>query len=957
MSNRGRPSTGKDAAGKGTAAKRAASRGAAVKATPAMAQYLELKAAHPDYLLFYRMGDFYELFFDDAKVAAETLGIALTKRGKHAGQDVPMCGVPVHAAEEYLHKLIRAGLRVAICEQMEDPAEAKKRGYKAVVRREVVRLVTPGTLTEDTLLEPARHNYLLAIARHRASNTLALAWADISTGDVLVMEAAPEQLAAELERIDPGEVLLPEPLLEEEALKPALKPLGGAITPLPASRFDSTAAERRLKEHYRVAALDAFGPLSRAEIAAAGALLDYITLTQIGALPALKPPRRVEQGRWMLIDAAARRSLELVRAQDGSRRGTLLSVLDGTRTPAGARLLAERIAAPLADADAINARLDVVQWFFERPEQRAEARALLRGAPDMERALSRLSLARGGPRDLAAMRDGLATARELASALMTAASGIDAPPALLQQALDTLAAPDDGLGEHLRAALAEELPPRASDGGFIRPGHSAELDELRTLRDEGRRMIAALQQKYAEMTGIRSLKVRHNNVLGYFVEVTSANAPKITDGEHAAQFIHRQTMANAMRFTTTELSGLEQRLNSAAERARQLELAMFETLRQQVLDTAALLARKAAALAELDVHAALAEQAERHRWVRPRVDDSPLFHVRGGRHPVVEAALRREGGDFVPNDCFLRARQPREPGGMDDVSRAAAGANDAPAEERAQPLQPMPEAAIWLLTGPNMAGKSTFLRQNALIAVMAQAGSFVPAESARIGVVDRLFSRVGAADDLARGRSTFMVEMVETAAILRQATDRSLVILDEIGRGTATYDGLAIAWAVIEHLHEANRARVLFATHYHELTALAGRLASLANVTMKVREYRGEVVFLHEVGPGAADRSYGIQVARLAGLPEAVIARAEEVLRQLEEGGQAERARQIIDDLPLFSAAPREREPEHAGAPASARLRELLAALEALNPDDLTPREALEALYRLRALQREMNED
>ena len=968
----GKSSTGKSSTGKAAGSK--------TSATPAMAQYLELKAAHPDYLLFYRMGDFYELFFDDARVASQALGIALTKRGKHAGQDIPMCGVPVHAAEEYLHKLIRAGHRVAICEQMEDPAEAKKRGSKAVVRREVVRLVTPGTLTEETLLSPASHNYLLAIARLRSEPALGLAWADISTGDFHVMQTTPENLGNELERLAPGEVLLPEPLQQDETIATALRHGGAMSTPLPASRFDSLAAERRLCEHYQVAALDAFGSFSRAEIAAAGALLDYIALTQIGTLPALKPPRRQEPGRWMLVDAAARRSLELVRNQSGSRKGSLLAVLDLTRTPAGARLLAERIASPLAEADAINARLDAVQWFHEREALRADVREALRRAPDMERALSRLSLNRGGPRDLAAIRDGLATAATLAARLRQhSADGIDLPPALLASAIDALQRDDGGLGRELQAALADDdLPLLARDGGFVRHGYRPALDELRTLRDDGRRMIAALQQKYAELTGIRSLKVRHNNVLGYFVEVTAANAGKITDGEHRDLFIHRQTLASAMRFTTSELAELEQKLNDAAQRAQALEMEIFDNLRQQVLAAADVINARAAALAELDVQAALAEAAIRHHWRRPQVEDGPVFHIRGGRHPVVEAALRSEGGDFVPNDCFLRANTPA--GHHDDGMQEAASsgtARAATAEERAALLSPMPEAAIWLLTGPNMAGKSTFLRQNALICIMAQAGSFVPAEAARIGVVDRLFSRVGASDDLARGRSTFMVEMVETAAILRQATERSLVILDEIGRGTATYDGLAIAWAVLEHLHDVNRSRVLFATHYHELTALAGRLDALANVTMKVREHAGEVVFLHEVGPGAADRSYGIQVARLAGLPPAVISRAREVLQQLEESGQAERVRDLIEDLPLFAAGSARSETgsarsetssasnmagnagHHTPAPATAADPATLALLDhlrAIEPDDLTPRQALQVLYELKARLREAEE-
>ena len=901
--------------------------GTPAKATPAMAQYLELKAANPGYLLFYRMGDFYELFFDDAEVASRCLGIALTKRGKHAGEDIPMCGVPVHAAEEYLHKLIRAGYRVAVCEQMEDPAEAKKRGSKAVVRREVVRLVTPGTLTEDNLLEPARHNYLAALARVKATGEMALAWADISTGDFSVMPVAPRDLASELARLEPGEVLVADTLLAEEPVAQALKAVSTTVTPLPPSRFDSAAGERRLKEHFSVSALEGFGSFSRAEVAAAGALLDYVALTQIGALPAMKPPRRAAAGSVMQIDAATRASLEIVRTQSGKRAGSLLAAVDMTVTGAGGRELAERITAPLTDPAAVNARLDAVGWFVEEQEAREWLRERLRQVPDMARALSRITLGRGGPRDLAAIRDGLLAARDIAADL-AALPGLAGPPREIADALAELAADDGGLAAALADALADELPLLARDGGFIRAGYSPELDEQRALRDESRRVIAALQAKYADLTGVKSLKVRHNNVLGYFVEVTANNAPRLQEMKET--FIHRQTMANAMRFTTVELSDLESRINSAAARALALETEFFGRLVEQVRERAGMVSARAGALAVLDVCAALAELAVRRRWVRPVVDGSSAFLVRAGRHPVVEQAVERAGeGPFVPNDCYLVA-DPR----------------DAEAPDPAPP-EGMEPKAVWLVTGPNMSGKSTYLRQNVLIAILAQAGSFVPAEAARIGIVDRLFSRVGASDDLARGRSTFMVEMVETAAILNQATPRSLVILDEIGRGTATYDGLAIAWACVEHLHEVNRCRALFATHYHELTALAQRLERVAGVTVKVREWKGEVIFLHEVVPGAADRSYGIQVARLAGLPPAAVARAEEVLRMLEEGRDEARRRQLVDDLPLFSASAAA--PQAAPPAEEAReLKELADMLRNLHPDDMTPREALEALYALK---------
>ena len=880
------------------------------KATPMMAQYLDLKAAHPDGLLFYRMGDFYELFFDDAVAAAAALDITLTKRGKHDGADVPMCGVPVHSADAYLTRLIRKGFKVAVCEQAEDPAAARKRGgAKALVAREVVRIVTPGTLTEEALLDARRHNYLAALAEVRGG--LALAWLDMSTGDFRSQAVAAEAVGAALARLDPGEILLPEPLLGRADLYETFADWKAALSPLPASRFDSVNGAKRLEALYRVKALEAFGDFSRAEIAACGAVVDYVDQTQKGRLPHLAPPRHLKPGAHMEIDAATRRNLELDRALAGGRAGSLLAAIDRTRTGPGARLLARRLAAPLTDPAEIDARLDLVQHFVEDAAARAGARDALGAIPDLERALSRLTVGRGGPRDLAAIRDGLAGADDL-RATLTPAAGLAPPPALLAGALADMAC-RDALVERLERALAPDPPAFARDGGFIAQGYAPQLDELRALRDESKRLIANLQARYAKETGIASLKIRHNNVLGYFIDVTATHADKLL-ADAGGTFIHRQTMASGARFTTVELSDLADRITTAGDKALALEQSLFEDLTGEVAARAAPIGRAAAALAEIDVGAGLAELAVDRRYCRPKLDDGHAFDIRGGRHPVVEAALAAAGGDgFVPNDCDL-------------------------AEDR----------RIWLITGPNMAGKSTFLRQNALIAILAQMGAFVPADSAHIGVVDRLFSRVGAADDLARGRSTFMVEMVETAAILNQAGPRSLVILDEIGRGTATFDGLSIAWATVEHLHEVNRSRTLFATHYHELTALAARLDGLSPHAMRIKEWEDEIVFLHEVAPGAADRSYGIHVARLAGLPAAAVARAEAVLADLEQGEQAGALARLADDLPLFRAAP----PPAAHSPA-ARPPEpspVEAALGEVNPDDLTPKAALDLLYRLKGL-------
>jgi DNA mismatch repair protein MutS len=873
--------------------------GTSAAVTPMMAQYLEIKQDHPDALLFYRMGDFYELFFDDATAAAEALDIALTKRGKHLGEDIAMCGVPVHSAESYLLTLIRKGFRVAVCEQMEDPAAAKKRGSKAVVRREVVRLVTPGTLTEESLLDARRHNYLAAVAEVRGQ--IALAWADISTGSLSVMTCTRVALGPELARLTPREVLVPEG--KQDDFGPTVEDGGGALTVLGNAAFDSTNGAARLCKLYAVESLDGFGTFARHEIAALAAVVDYLEITQKGQLPLLRPPVKEYRETVMQIDAATRRSLELTASMNGGRNGSLLGAVDRTVTAAGARLLERRLSAPSRRLETVQSRLDSVDWALGQADLAEDLRETLKSVHDLDRALSRLALDRGGPRDMAALRDSIAAAQAIHARLPADMSG------LLAAARDDLVGLD-ALGAALDAALVADPPMLTRDGGFIASGHDDALDEARTLRDEGRSVIARLQADYAEQAGVAALKIKHNNVLGYFIETTATHAGKMMKPPLSETFIHRQTTANQVRFTTLELSELETRILNAGGHALEIEKRLFAGLRQQVLDHAAQLSTLARALAELDVILALARLAREEGWTRPRVDDSRRFEIAGGRHPVVEAALKRDGAAFVANDCDLS------------------------------------DHSVWLLTGPNMAGKSTFLRQNALIAALAQTGSFVPARSAHIGLVSQVFSRVGASDDLARGRSTFMVEMVETAAILNQADDRALVILDEIGRGTSTYDGLSIAWATLEHLHEVNRSRCLFATHYHEMTALSDRLENVENATVRVREWEGEVVFMHEVTRGTAEGSYGVQVARLAGMPGPVLDRARVVLEMLEkgerDGGTA--SDRLIDDLPLFAATP--------DAPAQTTLDEspVEQRLKAVHPDALSPREALDLVYELKAL-------
>ena len=870
--------------------------------TPMMAQYLAIREANPGALLFYRMGDFYEMFFDDAVAAAAALDIALTKRGQHMGQDIPMCGVPVHSAEGYLLALIRKGFRVAIAEQLEDPAEAKKRGSKSVVRRDVVRLVTPGTLTEESLLEARRHNFLAAWADVRDDG--ALAWVDISTGEFRVMGCPSARLAPEIARLSPRELLISE--TNEAALGGMASDFGLALTPLARASFDSQGAERRLCALFNVETLDAYGTFSRAELSAMGAIADYLEMTQRGKLPLVRAPVREAPGGTVQIDAATRRNLELTQALSGGRDGSLLAVIDRTITAAGARLLERRISAPSRDLSEIRNRHDSVRFLLEQSRIQNDLRADLRRCPDLDRALSRLALDRGGPRDMAAIRNGLEQAGQIAPRLAQA----DAP-LQLQAAAQALTG-HDALVALLQAALIAEPPLLARDGGFIAPGYDSELDETRALRDEGRGVIAKMQANYVAQTGIQALKIKHNNVLGYFIETTATHAERMLAAPLSETFIHRQTTANQVRFTTVALNELETRILNAGNHALEIEKRLYDSLKGAILDHSGPIGETARALAEIDLAGAFADIAAADNWVEPVVDTSRAFEIEAGRHPVVEHALKRSGEPFVANDCALTD-------------------GDTP--------------AIWLLTGPNMAGKSTFLRQNAIIALLAQAGSFVPARRAHIGLVSQLFSRVGAADDLARGRSTFMVEMVETAAILNQADDRALVILDEIGRGTATYDGLSIAWAVMEHLHEVNRCRALFATHYHEMTALSAKLTGVENATVAVKEWEGEVIFLHEVRKGAADRSYGVQVARLAGLPETVVARARIVLDALEkgerEGGGNKRA--IIDDLPLFAVSAPPPPAPQAASQVEARLKTLL-------PDEMSPRDALAALYELRAL-------
>ncbi|MFC4293390.1 DNA mismatch repair protein MutS [Sphingorhabdus arenilitoris] len=871
------------------AAKNSKEKSAANGPTPMMVQYLALKEKAQDCLLFYRMGDFFELFFEDAKIAAETLDIALTSRGSHGGDPIPMCGVPVHSSEAYLAKLIKAGHRVAIAEQTETPEEAKARGgYKALVSRDIIRFVTAGTLTEDSLLDSWAQNMLACICE--IGGEVGIAAADISTGHFEVATLAPKLIAAELARIGPSELIVAEGF--------AHPPVGAIIRPK--ADFDSASGEQALRVHFALESPSATAHLTRAECGAAGGLLAYLAHAGQGKMPFLKMPVQRSHAEHMLIDRATRESLEITAGQRGGRAGSLLHEADRTVTGAGARMLAADLAAPLMDRQAIEARLELVRWFHDAPLLRDAVRAALRQMPDIARALGRIVAGRGSPRDLGQLRDGLDAGRALRERL----GAMEARPALLDRILPAL----DGHGamvDKLMRALIPQPPTEASQGGYIAEGYDAALDSLRLAGRDARQAIAAMEARYREQTGVAALKIKHNAVLGYFVEVPARHGDALLRADSG--FTHRQTMAGAVRFNSPELHEEAMRITQAGGHAIAAEAAHLEEMLEAAIARRAAIAASADTLARIDVASALAERAVQSGWCAPIFDSEPVIEIEGGRHPVVESALSKGSERFVANDCAL-----------------------APADR------------LWLVSGPNMGGKSTFLRQNALIILLAQAGSFVPASSARLGLVDRLFSRVGASDNLAQGQSTFMVEMVETAAILAQATERSFVILDEVGRGTSTYDGLALAWAIVEAIHENNRCRCLFATHYHELTRLTDSLDALSLHHVRAKEYKGDLVLLHEVGPGPADRSYGIAVAKLAGISPHVLARAKDVLDRLEKGrAQTGGIAAGLGDLPLFSAAL---------DAAEAKVDSLREKLTDLDIDALSPRDALDLLYDLKKL-------
>lgn len=884
--------------------------------TPSMKQFMDIKKQYPEYLLFYRMGDFYELFFDDAKIASQVLSLTLTRRNKSEKSDIPMCGVPFHAYEQYLETLIKQGYKVAICEQMETPEEAKKRGAKALVRRDVIRLVTAGTLTEDNILKSHQNNYLLCCVKY--FDTLGFAWIDMSTGDFYTRqtEIKNNKIASDLQSfisvIEPSEIIIPDSFRKIKELMDFISFYQDKLTVLPSERFHVTNMQKFLEKAYHVSTLEAFGNFSKAEISAAGVILDYLDNTQKGKMPRLKVPLHFNTSQFMEIDSATRSNLELLKTTKGEREHSLLSTIDKTVTGCGGRLLSSRIRMPSIHIAEINRRLDLIDFFVHIPDLKDDIRTLLKESSDLERSVSRLSVERGGPRDIAEIGQTLSLIPKIKK-LITNFGRYDKLVEKLPEAMENLLqkfGDFSNLQNRIQSALKEtrELPAHTRDGGFIRSGYDAVLDEINDTKNHKEKILHELELKYTQETGVTGLKIKYNNLIGYYIDIPAKYTKEILQNP---KFIHRQSVLNSGRFTTMELSEVERSIFGAADKALAKELVLFDELALSILSASNKISQAAEVFAELDSASALADLALEKNYTRPILDQSMDFEVKNGRHPVVEAALNgTHENSFVSNDCHL-----------DQTNK------------------------VWLLTGPNMAGKSTFLRQNAIIGIMAQAGCFVPCSYAKIGVIDKIFSRVGASDDLSRGRSTFMVEMVETASIVNQATERSFVIVDEIGRGTATYDGLSIAWAVVEHLHEVNRCRSLFATHYHELTVLSSKLKNLSLHCMKIKEFNDEVIFMHEVINGMADRSYGIHVAKLAGLPNLVIKRATQVLHSLETNPNNRKISGIEDDLPLFSVFKQQEISKP--TPKTSPLEE---ALEKINPDALSPREALETVYALKAL-------
>ena len=888
------------------------------KATPMMQQYLAVKAQHQDCLLMYRMGDFYELFFDDAIIASKALDIALTHRGTYMGRQVPMCGVPYHAFSSYMPKLVRQGFKVAICDQMESPEEAKKRGYKAVVKREVSRIITAGTLTEDNLLNGSFNNYLMSVVFvDGLEPKISIALTDISTGEFTIY-SFDENSVSELLSItvvkNPAEIIMSEDERDNDKLESFISQFKSKIVFKPHTFFDSINSRKNICDVFHVAEVSVLGNFSEQEICAQGAILNYIYLTQIGQVPNISKPHKESNSDILQIDAFSVKNLEIFENinDDTTKSSNLFAVMDKTKTPMGKRALKHALSSPLANVGEINKRLNIVDFFFNNQNLIDEIRDILSQVFDIQRIVSRISCNRAGPRDLLNIGETLQVLPTLKTLLLTAIeTSLDNP---LKSIIDDIK-DFSSLAHNIQNAIIDEPPLITRDGGFIKQGYHPILDEYKSLSQNTKQVILDLQAKYSLETSVLNLKIKYNNLAGYFIEVPTKQATALLSPDSG--FTHKQTLVNCVRFTTPELSEIEQKILVAQDKCLSLELSLFDELCKSILDRVDDINLLSDAIAKLDLYSSLALLASLNDYVKPVVDDSLCFEIIDGRHPVVEANLKPQNISFIPNDCVLEN----------------SGEN----------------SKLWILTGPNMAGKSTFLRQNAIITIMAQIGSFVPAKSAHIGVVNRLFSRVGASDNLARGQSTFMVEMSETATILNQADERSFVILDEIGRGTATFDGLSIAWAVLEYLNNINRCRGIFATHYHELTSAISKMKNVSAHTMEIKEYKGDVVFIHKVGVGVADKSYGIHVAKIAGIPEEVVTRASQLLENFESDDAVSSSKKLvqkIDDMDLFSYTPKSESIRKSED--DEKLRRLRDKLKGINPDDLSPKSALSIMYEIK---------
>lgn len=854
--------------------------------TPMMEQYLKIKQDHADCLLFYRLGDFYELFFEDAIEAAKILDIALTKRGKQEGQDIPMCGVPFHSSDNYIYKLIKQGYKVAICEQLETPEEAKKRGYKSVVNRAVVRIITPGTITEDNLLISKEPNYLMALYGNKED--LSLAWIDISTGEFTVSSTNIINLSYEISKINPKEIILADKLLSDEEFYNILQDWKNILTTHVASFFDYNRGEKNLLNFYGIISLEGVISLSKNEVSTCGSIIEYINLTQKHSKPKVSYPKRIDCSQFMIIDQATKKNLEIFCQLSGEHKASLINIIDQTLTSGGGRMLFKYLSYPLVDPAQINSRLDLVEFFYNNNQLRQEIREILKKVPDLARSLSRLSMKRGGPKDLLNIKISLIEASNIFKIL----SDIKNKPGALNNILAHLNGYNELINQ-LMQALQDEVGLLVRDGNFINYGYNQKLDQFISLQQNSKIEINKLRDKYRVITGVNNLKIEQNNIFGYYIEVTPQHLTKM----QSTIFQHKQTLASAVRYITDELKELEINLINCRDAILKLEIEIFDELVGLIINKYDNLLISAESLSYLDVILSLAELAKTQNYIKPVIDDSKEFNLIKARHPVVE----KIHSNFIPNNCNLSNKQ-----------------------------------RLWLITGPNMAGKSTFLRQNAIIAILAQIGSFVPAEYAHIGIIDRLFSRVGASDDLAKGHSTFMVEMIETATILNQATDRSLVILDELGRGTATFDGLSIAWSCVEYIHDKIASRTLFATHYHELSQLQNQLNSLVCYSMKVKEWEGKIIFLHEIEEGTKNKSYGIHVAQLAGLPRAVIRRANIILQNLESD------KVKVHYAPLFNYI-EEKEVDQL----TQRQTEIIEILTKVNGEELTPKQSLDLIFKL----------